>query len=87
MTKKVMIMNIKERLAAEKIYYAAGGKKTIYRPGWAKNAKTIKNTTTRSKKCMSYNTTSAPKMRSMNYDSTYNCPTAYNGVKMMMNNY
>ena len=55
---------------------------------WAKGSKSkTLNTTTRSKKCMTYNTTTPMGIRTMNFDSTYNIPTAYNGVKMMMNNY
>ena len=47
----------------------------------------FKNTTTRSKKCMTYNTTSPMGIRTMNFESTYNTPTTYNGVKMMMDHY
>ena len=49
--------------------------------------KFFKNTTTRSKKCMTYNTTTPMGIRTMNFESTYNIPTAYNGVKMMMDKF
>ena len=69
------------------IYLAAGGKITYCSPGNAKNAKGKKNTSTRSKKCLTYNTTSAPGLRSMNWNSILNVPVPYNGHKMMMNHY
>jgi len=80
-------MNEKEYEAAKKAYYAAGGKKSVGKTKWAKGSKPITTTTTRSKKCMSYDISSPPKIRSSNYDSVYNIPTAYNGVKMMMGKY
>ena len=74
-----------DKMIAE--YLANGGKIKIGKTVWAKGSKPIINTTTRSKKCMTYNISSPPKIRSMNYDSVYNVPTAYNGVKMMMNKF
>ena len=65
------------------IYLAAGGKITVCPNGKKKNY-SKKNTSTRSKKNLTYNTTSAPGLRSSNYNSVYNCPTPYNGVKMVV---
>ena len=65
------------------IYLAAGGKITVCPNGKKKNY-FKKNTSTRSKKNLTYNTTSAPSLRSSNYNSVYNCPTPYNGVKIVV---
>ena len=73
-----------EVIKAMKVYHAAGKKTTYGKTVWAKGAKPIKNTTTRSKKNMSYDISSPPKMRSMNYDSAYNIPSTYDGVKIVM---
>ena len=72
---------------ALEIYYAAGGKITECKTGTAKGINGIKNTTTRGKKNMTYNTSTPAGIRTMNFDSTYNIPTAYNGVKMMMDKF
>ena len=53
-------------------------------PGKASGTKEYKCTSTRSKKNLTYNTTSAPSLRSSNYNSVYNCPTPYNGVKIVV---
>ena len=79
--KKERVMTKEEAIA---IYLAVGGRITYCPPGNAKNAKGKKNTSTRSKKCLTYNTTSAPGLRSMNWESSYNTPTPYNGVKIIM---
>ena len=69
------------------IYLAAGGKITNCPDGKAKNANLPKTGSVRSKKNLTYNITSAPGLRSSNYNSVYNCPTPYNGVKMVVGKY
>ena len=50
---------------------------------WLKGAKSIVNVNTRSKKNLTYS--DAPMgMRTMNFDSVYNIPSKYNGVKMFV---
>ena len=80
MTKTTEEFTVEELIA---IYLAAGGKITKCPNGKKKNY-SKKNTSTRSKKNLTYNTTFAPGLRSMNWESSYNTPTPYNGVKMIM---
>ena len=87
MRKEVDVTEIEKMEEAKKAYFAAGGKVTKCRDGSAKGIDRYPTILARSKKCMSYNTTSAPKMRLMNYESAFNTPTTYNGSKMVMGNY
>ena len=67
--------------------FMSSGKSKKCRDGVAKGTNPFPTTSTRSKKCMTYNTTSAPKMRLMNYESDYNIPVPYNGSKMVVGKY
>ena len=84
---KINALTKKDIDKAKEIYFAAGGNITKCKPGIAKGINGIKNTTTRGKKNMTYNTSTPTGIRTMNFDSTYNIPTAYNGVKMMMDKF
>jgi len=56
-------------------------------PGKASGTKDYKCTSTRSKKNLTYDTTSVPALRSFNYNSVYNAPAPYNGQKIPISHY
>ena len=72
---------------AVKVYTANGGKIVKCRDGSAKGTGYHRTIMARSKKCMTYDITSPPKMRLMNYEPVFNIPNPYNGCKMVMGNY
>ena len=67
--------------------YVASGKVTMCPTRKAPGSNHHRTIMARSKKCMTHNTTSAPKMRLMNYEPVFNIPNPYNGCKMVMGNY
>ena len=69
------------------IHVATGGKITKCSPGIPPGYKYHKGTSTRSKKNLTYDTTSAPALRSFNYNSVCNAPAPYNGQKIPISHY
>lgn len=86
-TKEIDTTEIENIEKAMKVYFAAGGKITKCPTRKAPGSVANKTILARSKKCMFHDTTSAPKMRLMNFDSAFNIPVTYDGCKMVMGNY
>ena len=86
--KDEMMMNREyvEKMTADavKVYTANGGKIVKCRDESAKGIGCHRTIMARSKKCMTYDITSPPKMRLMNYEPVFNIPNPYNGCKMVM---
>ena len=70
----------------KKLYdeFIASGKMKICRPGRARGTNSIVCINKRSKKNLTYSDTLMRGVRCMNFESIYNIPSVYNGVKMFM---